>query len=276
MSYFNPRSRANSKPIKDEFYELNHDLNHDLSKIGTHKLKFNIDAARGQYTDAAHMLMGVMTEANSNSSPQLQSAHHPHQPTHQEQKNIFCNLAPSLTGLPSPIDTSEDSEMSGTENIHPYPHHRSQQLPAIPSSFTLGTLAFAYKPSRKRKFLTEKDDNIPPSSPNTTPFSSKRSKRNSTKFNPSPNHTSKSPDESTCLNCGHLFALTSNLHNCIFHPGSRSTIPQSSSTNCNLPVDWRNGSWSCCGSSLRSPGCLITRHRDAPGSWRFKQASAAL
>lgn len=243
MSYFNNRPRAYSKPTKEETKELGN----ILSKYSAHDLRLVMLSAANESPDVAQLFMKIMKDVELGPTLLLQ----PVQPNRQHTMLDSC--LPE-TGLLTPIDVSEDSEMSGTEAVQT----QTQYHPARPESFvptpshtnfpaTLEPGITSSKRPNKRKSLADRDDNIPSYyPPSQSSILSKRRRSNNHASEPQPNH-----DKMHCLNCG-LWTPNSkfeNLHGCIYHPGD-------------FEFDGTVCSWSCCGNiDLKSRGCLITRHK---------------
>ncbi|KAK5951819.1 hypothetical protein OHC33_007111 [Knufia fluminis] len=203
-----------------------------------------------------------MTTANLFPSSYFPPALYQQQQAREEM--IFCDLPQSEYGLPTPPITPEDTDMSGTENIHPQfkPQFQQQTLSATTSPFTPST---SPKPSpitlpkrpNKRKSPADRDDNIPTRIHPHTSSSSFPKRPKLVQHNLTQPHDPRLDNKSNCMNCGRWFSTTGNLHNCIYHPGDwdRALTP----AQC---TDWKVGSWSCCMASLLGPGCRITRHRE--------------
>lgn len=242
MSYFTNRPRAYSKPTKEETKELSN----LLSKCSAHDLRLIMLSAATESPNVVQLFMKIMRNDDSTPDP------HP-QPVQSTQQQTTGNPCYPDTGLLTPIDISEDSEMSGTENGQSYAqqHHLARPESFMPTSscFTSGTPFQHEIPSlkrpNKRKSLADRDDNFP-----SSPHSSFLSKRRKPSVHRHPSDHQSSLEKTYCLNCG-LWTTNSkfeNLHGCIYHPGDFS-------------FDGTKCSWSCCrNSDLKSRGCLITRH----------------
>lgn len=243
MSYFTNRPRAYSKPTKEETKELSS----ILSRCSAHDLRSVMLSAANESSDVAHLFMKIMKDATLNAHSHLQ-------PAQPNQQHVVSSSCYPETGLLTPTEISEDSEMSGTEAIQ----NQTQHLPARPGSFiptpshmtsptTLEPGLVSLKRPKKRKSLADRDDYIPShSSLSQSAFLTKRRKSSSHPSEPQLNH-----DKMHCLNCG-LWTSNSrfeNLYGCIYHPGE-------------FNFDGTVCSWSCCrNSDLKSCGCLITRHK---------------
>lgn len=253
MSYFTNRHRAYSKPTKEETKELNH----HLSKCSPHELRLIILSAANESSDVARLLTKVMKDSNLIPQPCLR-------PVQADQWHMIANLTAFNTGLPTPIDASDDSEMSGTENIQPelQNYHSTQAEPCAlispyPASDNFHSGTTPPKRSNKRKSLADRDDNIPSfgCSPRPQAFAKRR------KPSIHSAETTSHPDKIHCVNCG-IWTSDSefeNLHSCIYHPGT-------------FELDDKVCSWSCCrNADLKSLGCLITRHKGSTqDTWLFE------
>lgn len=128
MNYFaTTRPRAYSKPTREELKQLNY----HLAQRSEYELIRICQVAAAESPEVAHVLMKVMRETN------LLPASHQFQPV-QNQPSIFCdrfaNVADNSTGLATPPEMSEDSEMGGIENEAP--QNGSQFRSPVPSLST--------------------------------------------------------------------------------------------------------------------------------------------
>lgn len=243
MSYFTNRPRAYTKPTKEEMRELSN----VLSKYSAHDLRLVMLSAANESPDVAQLFMKIMKDIGLDSRSLLQ----PVQPSQQHMISASCYPD---GGLLTPVDISEDSEMSGTEGIRIQTQPRSarpESFMPTPSHITFPTTlepgTTSLKRPNKRKSLADRDDNVTTHYPPLQPsFLLKRRKSSNHASDPQSNH-----DKMHCLNCG-LWTPNSkfeNLHGCIYHPGD-------------FNFDGTVCSWSCCrNSDLKSRGCLITRHK---------------
>lgn len=236
MSYFTTRPRGYSKPTKEELKALSV----HLSERSENELKYIIEAAVNESAEVTRVIMKVMNEAHFVPS----SSHF--QPV-QQQPLTLCNST-NDNGLPTPNDTSEDSEMSGTENAPPPPQ------PQIPF--------FSQTPPRrsnKRKSLADRDDNIPSISPRS--FSTVKKRRADGQIPPTRGDSHDSRTD--CGNCGRSVPkfCWNDSNACVYHPGNFER-EQVVSLATSYGHQWDRGTWSCCQGSLTARGCLATKHRD--------------
>lgn len=252
MSYFNNRPRARSKLTEEESQELRD----HLTNLSAHELRLIILSAANESSDVARRIAKVMRDTGLISQTSLQ-------PVRPQPFEVLC--APK-TGLLTPTDVSDDSEMSGTENIRPeQPNHLLTQsacftstTPHIATLETMQPGLSSMKCSNKRKTFADRDCNSSFSStplPRTPPTLCKRRRPI---FHSS--ESSSQPEKIHCVNCG-LWTSDSkfeNPHSCIYHPGT-------------FEYDGRFTSWSCCSNgNLKSRGCLITEHKGLDqDAWLF-------
>lgn len=246
MTYFANRPRAQSKPTEEETRELRD----NLSERSAHELRLIILSAAYESSDVARRITKVMRDTGLLPPANWQSVR-------PENRDINATQSSFNSGLLTPIDVSDDSEMSGTENIQPEPQHQAPDdhtfsksaIPQGTSSDHLQQAIPSAKRSNKRKTFADRDDNIPSfftPLPRPSPTVAKRRKAGV--------HSSELGQHSEkihCVNCGTWTANSKfeNPHSCIYHPGT-------------FQSDGRVCSWSCCGNvASKSRGCLITQHK---------------
>lgn len=257
MDYFTERpqghlcSQSHSAASKEEMIELDN----RLLELSAHELRKIIMSAASESSNMIHLFAKIIKDGSFYSSQ--------FQPVQQVHQSITSDDVRSEGGLLTPIDSSEDSEMSGAENSYSHmimqPSERSTRFrmtaPILRDSSNVVPYTALSVPKRlcnKRKSLADRNDNIPTAGPSVISPVSKRRKssgctqRYPTSGNP---HLEIGKDCAHCLNCGLWIPHSKfdKLHDCIYHPGALQD----------------DGHWSCCGnvgSNVR--GCLITRHRD--------------
>lgn len=143
--------------------------------------------------------------------------------------------------MPTPPICSDDCAMDDIELVEP--------VALLQSTWSTVTGLSLTKPT-KRKFLADRDENVPTSSSR-----SKISKRQRSGADfltvycedlNRPLFEVKQVNHFSCRNCGHRVQAHEwdNLNGCIHHPGNY------------------NGKWSCCNSEEFVPGCIVSRHQE--------------
>lgn len=247
MTYIANRPRAQSKPTEEETRELRE----NLSERSAHELRLIILSAAYESSEVARRITKVMRDTGLIPPANWQ-------PVQPENPHIDVAQSSFNSGQLTPIDVSDDSEMSGTENIQPEPQHQALD----DHTFTKSALSQGTSPnhaqqgppsskrSNKRKTCEDKDDNVPSFFAPLPRPSSTFAKRRKAGVHPSePNQPCGRKIH--CVNCGTWTSDSKfeNPHSCIYHPGT-------------FQYDGRVCSWSCCGNvASKSRGCLITQHK---------------
>lgn len=266
MSYFKNHSRVQSNRLTEAETA---ELKGQLSQLSAQDLRLIISSAASGSPDVAHRIINVMRDNGFIPSSHLQ-------PVQPRLPNACESTEHSRSGLLTPTDISDDSEMSGTENIQPEPQHHhlihcDLLGPTVhidhPRQFASNTISL--KRNNKRKTFADTtwttSDNPYSSHQTRSPATlSKRPKPIIHNSNVQQPPTSSPAEKTHCLNCGTYTSSSAfeNQHSCIYHPGT-------------FEFDGRVTVWSCCGNgAVKSRGCLITRHRGVGfGEWVFGNGS---
>ncbi|KAJ9663171.1 hypothetical protein H2198_000932 [Neophaeococcomyces mojaviensis] len=264
MSYFASRPRSYSKPTREELKGLKS----QVSQCNADELRSIIQLAATQSSEAARILLRLLHAQLPDESDRLQ------------QPNYLATTATNEHGILTPIESPEDSEMSGTENVPPSrPQHTMQS-----GNFLVAPQLKPVSPMQerrlKRKSLAERDDDIPDGRATSlyadNASSGLHHSPSTKRRRPFQQDASANAGATTCVNCGKKYnSLQLNgSYGCLYHPGVLDSVqPDNSGTGTAV----RLGAWDCCHASHSSPGCLVTQHRDVKvDGYRISAADAPL
>lgn len=231
MSYFSSRSRAYSKATKEELALLQF----HLSKKSTDELNIILQTAANTSSEVAHILMWVISELYTEGQ------------AHQKFTQAFSFDPQRHCRTP---DTSEDSEMSGTDSSSCTISTHSRSMLAGARFYPTESFALNNSPVRpgKQKFLADRSDD------NSCWMQSFNKKRRSLENSPRAKRPafemySTDPEQKhRCVNCSRLVDghEWENLHGCIHHPGYLTSTDV----------------WSCCQLQSLVRGCLVAKHSE--------------
>jgi len=256
MNYSMTRTRSFSKPTREELKQLDTQLPH----YNIDELQSAIQLVSTQSPDLAHVLLSHL------------HARSQYQPLQSPQQNNINPTVLNYHGTPTPVKSSEDVEMTDTENIPPVFQHNTQfKHIHYPPPLSNPCSPVQQRPS-KRKHVSDKDENIP----STRIGPSLKRHRPSQQPIPSPTTATTKTSQTTCLNCNKPFSpsYTTGSHACIYHPdvltlsltqahNPETGAPAQPDTSTTTGTGTRTWKWSCCSTLRSSPGCIVTQHRTA-------------